>query len=626
MDMGQSVGISTTLANDTLNKGVSWSLSGSGSLSNETAAAVTYNAPAPSNISNAQIATITATSIADRTKGASIQITVNPVPQVLFQSLPSGTAGTAYNQPVMESGGTPPFTWSVPIGAVPNGLSLNSNTGVITGPPAGGGTWYFDAQLTDAAGLSADNGFLSIEIYSNVPPGNPVPFVNQPLVPDATAPGGTGFTLTVNGTGFISGATVDFNGAPLTTTFVSSKQLTAQVPPADIAVASTASITVVNPTPGGGRSNALFFPIATPETTVNFSNPVNPPFQMYAPRAVVVGDFGNGKPDLAAASYGGTMRILLSNGDGTFAQAPGSPIQMQHPPYNTEATVDPVSIALGDFNNTGNLGLAVADYSNEDANIFLGNGNGSFALSGAFANTQGGGTGSVAAADFNGDGNLDLVANNFTGLSPVLLGYGDGAFNLVPASLPFVPGPPGQIAVGDFNGDGKLDLALGSWTDTVSILLGNGDGTFTVATGSPITVGNAPEAVVVGDFNGDGKLDLAVAGANNNTVTILLGNGDGTFTPAPGSPIPVGTEPEAIVVGDFTGNGKLDLAVANYGSNNVTLLLGNGDGTFTQAASSPYTVGNRPDSIVAGDFNGDGRLDLAVANLNDNTVSILLQQ
>jgi len=124
----------------------------------------------------------------------------------------------------------------------------------------------------------------------------------------------------------------------------------------------------------------------------------------------------------------------------------------------------------------------------------------------------------------------------------------------------------------------------------------------------------------------DGKLDVAVCNSDANTVTIFLGDGTGNFTAAPASPIPIGNQPEAIVTGDFNNDGNLDIATANYGDDTVTLLLGNGDGTFTLAAGSPFAVGNNPTGIAAADFNGDGKLDLAVANLTDGTVSILLQQ
>jgi hypothetical protein len=158
----------------------------------------------------------------------------------------------------------------------------------------------------------------------------------------------------------------------------------------------------------------------------------------------------------------------------------------------------------------------------------------------------------------------------------------------------------------------------------MAVSLGNGDGTFTAAMGSPIPLGQSLSTVVVADFNGDGKLDVAVTDLSANDVYILLGNGDGTF----GNPstIPVGKGPDAIVEADFNNDGKLDLALADSVDNTVTLLLGNGDGTFTQASGSPYSVGKQPYQLVTADFNGDGKLDLAVANLMDGTVSILLQQ
>jgi hypothetical protein len=184
------------------------------------------------------------------------------------------------------------------------------------------------------------------------------------------------------------------------------------------------------------------------------------------------------------------------------------------------------------------------------------------------------------------------------------------------------------VVVGDFNADGMLDaLVAGGGTakyqgSGVNVSLGNGDGTF--KPGSAISLGKNLSAILAADFNGDGKLDFAVTDSAGNAVMILLGNGDGTFGPP--TTIPVGNQPDAIITGDFNNDGKLDLAIANYGDGTVTLLLGNGDGTFTLASGSPYAVGNGPVAIAAADFNGDGKLDLAVANSTDGTISILLQQ
>jgi hypothetical protein len=190
----------------------------------------------------------------------------------------------------------------------------------------------------------------------------------------------------------------------------------------------------------------------------------------------------------------------------------------------------------------------------------------------------------------------------------------------------FFPGPiKVSIAVGDFNGDGKPDLAVAEFEGRITILLGTGTGSFDRAGSAHVAI-DSPNPLAVGDFNGDGKLDLAVGVSTLmpllREVTILLGAGTGFFSSS--NSFAVGVSPEAIALaaGDFNGDGKLDLVVTNGNSSNVSVLLGTGTGSF--GAATNFAVGTTPRSVAVADFNGDGKLDLAVANAGNNNVSILL--
>ena len=235
----------------------------------------------------------------------------------------------------------------------------------------------------------------------------------------------------------------------------------------------------------------------------------------------------------------------------------------------------------------------------------------------------GGNPESVTVGDFNRDGKQDIAIANQTGNSiTVLLGTGAGTFTANAAAVPSTANlnGPSTLVTGDFNADGKLDLAIANYyLNDVTILLGNGDGTFSVK--SSASTGASPVGIAMGDFNGDGKLDLAVISQRSNTVTVLIGGGDGTFLPDAVT-VPTGSFPAAIATADLNGDGKLDLAVANLGSGTVTILLGGGDGSFTPAPSA--AVGANPAQLVIADFNGDGAPDIAVANLRQGTITILL--
>ena len=488
---------------------------------------------------------------------------------------------------------------------------------------------------------------------------NPVPFVDQPLVPDAIAPGTAGFTLTVNGAGFVAASVVNWNGSPRATTLVSSSQLTAKILASDIAKASTATVTVVNPTPGGGVSNIQFFSIAVPKASVSFFLPaVSYGSGGSQSWSVAIADVnGDGKPDLivsnlcevsGCSSLVGAVGVLLGNGDGTF-QAPVA--------YNSGGYYA-YSVAVADVNgddkpdivvaNCGPVGVGACQTEPAVVGVLLGNGDGTFQAALPYG-SGGYGAYSVAVGDVNGDGKLDLVVGNLTSSSTgpeggvaVLLGNGDGTFQ---AAVPYDSGGEAaeSVALADVNGDGKLDILVAnicasptacgtaqSSQGGVGVLLGNGDGTF-----RPVVTydsgGYAADSLAVADVNGDGKPDLLVfnidnANGENSTsgsVGVLLGNGDGTFQAAvtyiTGGP---GGNVGSVTVADVNGDGKLDL-VATNGNSGISVLLGNGDGIFQ--AAMEYDSGGSLGLAVA-DLNGDGLPDVAVTNgaISNGLVGVLL--
>lgn len=296
------------------------------------------------------------------------------------------------------------------------------------------------------------------------------------------------------------------------------------------------------------------------------------------------------------------------------------------PPATFPVGVNPREVTVADFNHDGKPDLAVVNGGQSSTtpqgsvSVLLGDGRGSFqpAVTTAVLN----GTGlSVVAGDFNGDGLPDVALTSSTnGVNPaveVMLGKGDGSFQSNHLVLP-VGQTPFSVAAGDFDHNGALDLVTANGNGTVSVLLGNGGGSFRPRT--DVTVGADARAVVVGDFNGDGRLDVAAAQQLSHSVSVLLGHGDGTFAPprafdASGQDLTF--SPVSMAVGDVNGDGRADLVINMTGGLDSVIaqlgvLLGNGDGTFrAPILESPGMTGGDGDVALA-DFNNDGRLDVAV--------------
>jgi len=276
-----------------------------------------------------------------------------------------------------------------------------------------------------------------------------------------------------------------------------------------------------------------------------------------------------------------------------------------------------------DFNNDGNLDVAIADQVNSKVDIMLGAADGTFQPASRFRAEIATG---IAAGDLNGDGKVDLVVTRFQdpGNIGIYFGNGDGTFHL---STTATNGrQPIGVAIADLNGDGHSDFAVANsntagTAGNIMVFLNHGDGTFA----SPVRYGSTghPWSITAGDLNGDGHVDLVVtkdnyAGASGkNTLAILLNNGDGSFVNL--ANYSIGIEVMSAAIGDLNHDGKPDLAVAD--DSRLTVLLGNGDGTFGTPTFYKQSLGQAPNSVVIADFNLDGTPDLAIGMLNGESIA-----
>jgi hypothetical protein len=332
------------------------------------------------------------------------------------------------------------------------------------------------------------------------------------------------------------------------------------------------------------------------------------------PYSVAIGDLnGDGKPELVTANgryETNTISVLANRGDGTFRAK-----------LDYATGLGPESVAIGDLNGDGKAELATANVAANSVSLFFNRGDGTFQAKRDYA--TGSGPFSVAIGDLNGDGKPDLATananNGGAGTVSVLLNRGDGSFG---TKVDYATGRfPTSVAVGDLNGDGRPELATANAdANSVSVFLNRGDATFQAK--RDYTTGLGPDSVVIGDLNGDGKPELATANGAANSISVLLNRGDGSFQAK--LDYRTGHGPSSVAIGDLNGNGKPDLATANNDASSVSVLLSRGDGSFQ--AKVDYRTGREPysvDSVLIGDLNGDGAPDLATANEDADAVSVL---
>jgi uncharacterized repeat protein (TIGR01451 family) len=470
---------------------------------------------------------------------------------------------------------------------------------VLAGPASTPGTLTVSGSVTSSGATSvvSDPTPLLLATATTLMVSSNTPALSQDIVLTATvSSGATGAVSFFDGTNFLGTGMLSGGSATLTTHLVASgarKIYATYLGDATHGAGTSPPVTLrVKAEAAGGLTMA-----ASPATGSGLNN-------------IYLADVnGDGKADLVTPnSAANTISVLLGNGDGTF-----------QPKSDYAVGANPVAITIADFNQDGKPDLAVANQSySRYLSILLNRGDGTFSSATNIAMPPGQYPANVLAADFDGNGTLDLVVNSPAAVGQfqltLLLGNGDGTFQ----ALPNVGTSccSAALAAGDLNGDGNLDLVAGGY-----VYLGNGNGTF--SNNGIFPGGLAPASWVLADLNSDGNLDL-IAPPNPsygfNGFYVFLGNGDGTFQ-APGSyPTEGGTN--TLAVADINGDGKLDVITANVGANSITIWFGAGDGTFRSSIN--YPSGLKPNGVVAADFNGDGRTDLAVSKGVGDSVTVLL--
>lgn len=527
-------------------------------------------------------------------------ITVNP------PSLPDGSVGTFYSQGFTASGGLAPYTFSITSGALPNGLTLDSD-GNLFGTPVESGFFSFTI-------LAEDSNVPAIAPKRNFKKNSKI----GPLAAGG-CPGSQNYTLFINnaGCGIITLSPPSLPNASFGTFYSQSITASGGIDPYDFSI-------IDGFLPSGltlDSSGNLFgtpFELGVFNFTVQAQDS-NVGIPAIAPNVSKKKNKKNKKSEkigpLAAGGCIGTQNYtLVVTADPLCTDPSFSAPQVFNP-----GGLNPRAVVVADFNNDQSPDLAVTNNSNSTVGLLLNTGIGSFAPAVTFL-TGGTGVRELAIGDFNSDGLPDLVvANNSSNNVGVLINNGVGSFN---SPLTFSSGGIGPVSVttADFNFDEVDDIVVSNTTDnTITVLINNTE----IGGFDPITFssgGNTPISVVAFDVDGDEDTDIVVANRGSNNLAFIENNGEGFNTAITFSS--GGNGPNSISIGNFNSDFSLDLAVANQTSNNVSILLNNSVGSFN-VATTISSGGSTATAVVAGDFNGDFVDDLAVANSVSNSIGVV---
>jgi hypothetical protein len=341
------------------------------------------------------------------------------------------------------------------------------------------------------------------------------------------------------------------------------------------------------------------------------------------PRGIVTGDIDrDGYPDIVTANYpAAEVGILLNRRNGTLAPVVGYALGLGNNPYD---------LAMGDFNQDGYPDLATANYLGRTVSVLLNKQDGTFAIPAVY--TVAGATypESIVAADVNNDGYPDLVTANLGNTTiSVFLNQRDGTFSLS-NSYPIAANSLNlSLAVADLNHDGYLDIVTACYASSsnlTGVFLNQQDGSFAAVMRYELGADSQPFGVAVGDLNGDGYADVLTANLGNNTVSTLLNQGDGTLGSSTAYATGSNSQPYGVALGDIDGDGQMDIVTSNIGTSTVGLLLNQKAGQFTPVATYSTGLQSEPGRLVVADVDKNGKLDILTANSATGTVGVLLGQ